>query len=271
MATQRKWLRVDDAGELSYVAVGSSNPTAAIFVREKAIVVNLERLRLIISKDQCIILQAPHSPITLGMHVSPEAPFVKDLVLRLRQAKTPWDDKSKLERKQLFADLSLPYELLALESALAAYNKELDTEATDIETLAVPCLERLAARSLNSQASLFRQSTQRRTTGEPPTNDLQEMAADLGTGDDIQTVDALLSRVKVVKERIEATESLITLDLDHRRNRIVEFNLLVTIITMCIAWVGMTAGVFGQNLYFNVAATPLVSDREHSPFRFPVN
>ncbi len=46
---------------------------------------------------------------------------------------------------------------------------------------------------------------------------------------------------------------------------------LVTIITMCIAWVGMTAGLFGQNLYFNVAATPLVSDREHSLFHFPVN
>ena len=142
--------------------------------------VNLERLRLIISSDQCIILHAPHNPVTLGMHVSPEAPFVKDLVLRLRQAKTPWcayvistlknpvchleegpdrmqsnslnsctalrDEKTKVERKQLFADLSLPYELLALESALAAYNKELDTEAVDIETLAVPCLERLAAR-----------------------------------------------------------------------------------------------------------------------------
>ena len=39
-------------------------------------------------------------------------------------------------------------------------------------------------------------------------------------------MDALLSRVKVLKERIEATESLITLDLDHRRNRIVEFNLV---------------------------------------------
>lgn len=33
---------------------------------------------------------------------------------------------------------------------------------------------------------------------------------------------------------------------------------LVSIITMCIAWVSMTAGVFGQNLYFNVATTPLV-------------
>lgn len=56
------------------------------------------------------------------------------------------DDKTKDERKQLNVDYSLPYELLALESALAAYNKELDTEATVIESLAIPCLERLAAR-----------------------------------------------------------------------------------------------------------------------------
>lgn len=46
-------------------------------------------------------------------------------------------------------------------------------------------------------------------------------------------VDALLSRVKVLKERIEATESLITLDLDHRRNNIVEFNLVDTSLSTC--------------------------------------
>ena len=60
------------------------------------------------------------------------------------------DDKTKDERKQLNVDYSLPYELLALESALAAYNKELDAEATVIESLAVPCLERLAARVCHS-------------------------------------------------------------------------------------------------------------------------
>ena len=67
------------------------NYPTAIFVREKAIVINLERLRLIISRDQCIILSAPHSPIVPGqpgMHVSPEAPFVKDLVMRLQAANT---------------------------------------------------------------------------------------------------------------------------------------------------------------------------------------
>ena len=63
------------------------------------------------------------------------------------------DDKTKDERKQLNVDFSLPYELLALESALAAYNKELDTEATEIESLAVPCLDRLAARVCSGHSS----------------------------------------------------------------------------------------------------------------------
>lgn len=66
--------------------------------------------------------------------------------------------------------------------------------------------------SLNSQASLFRQSTQRRTTGEPPTNDLQEMAADLGTGDDIQTVmwtRELAKRLLLPRADIEALEDLL--------------------------------------------------------------
>lgn len=60
---------------------------SAIFVRERALVVNLERLRLIISKDQCIVLSAPHSPIVPGrpgMNASPEAPFIKDLVMRIK-------------------------------------------------------------------------------------------------------------------------------------------------------------------------------------------
>lgn len=69
--------------------VASSYPTC-IFVREKALLVSLERLRLIISRDQCIILSAPQSPLVPppppGLHASPDAPFVKELVSRLKQA-----------------------------------------------------------------------------------------------------------------------------------------------------------------------------------------
>ena len=45
-------------------------------------------------------------------------------------------------------DPALPYELLVMESALAAYHHELDTEAFDLESLAGPSLERLAVKVL---------------------------------------------------------------------------------------------------------------------------
>ena len=67
--------------------VQQASKRSAIFVRERALVVSLERLRLIISRDQCIVLSAPHSPIVPGqpgMNASPEAPFVKDLVMRIK-------------------------------------------------------------------------------------------------------------------------------------------------------------------------------------------
>ncbi len=44
--------------------------------------------------------------------------------------------------------------------------------------------------------------------------------------------DSLLSRLKALKERIDATEAHVTLDLDHRRNQIVSFNL-VSLASLC--------------------------------------
>lgn len=39
-------------------------------------------------------------------------------------------------------------------------------------------------------------------------------------------VDAVLARLGMLKERIDATEACIALDLDHRRNELVAFNLV---------------------------------------------
>lgn len=38
---------------------------------------------------------------------------------------------------------------------------------------------------------------------------------------------------------------------------------VVSIATISITWVSMTASVMGQNLYFNVAVTPLVGSSYH--------
>lgn len=39
-------------------------------------------------------------------------------------------------------------------------------------------------------------------------------------------VDHTLSRLNVLKERIESVEALVTIDLDHRRNELVAFDLV---------------------------------------------
>jgi hypothetical protein len=45
-------------------------------------------------------------------------------------------------------------------------------------------------------------------------------------GEGALQTDSLLSRLKALKERIDSTEAHVTLDLDHRRNQIVSFNLV---------------------------------------------
>ncbi|DBA74097.1 TPA: hypothetical protein ACH3X1_010905 [Trebouxia sp. C0004] len=71
-------------------------------------------------------------------------------------------------------------------------------------------------------------------------------------------VDSVLSRLTALKERIEGTEALIEIDLDHRRNELVAFDLVLTMVTLSFTLVGALAGLMGMNLYFAVATTPLV-------------
>eukprot|EP00951_Prasinocladus_malaysianus_P008167 scaffold59063_cov45-Prasinocladus_malaysianus.AAC.1 len=47
----RVWLHLDNNGKASYVQVPMPYPTA-IFIREKALVINLETIKMIICRDQ---------------------------------------------------------------------------------------------------------------------------------------------------------------------------------------------------------------------------
>ena len=71
-------------------------------------------------------------------------------------------------------------------------------------------------------------------------------------------VDSLSSRLTMLKEKIEATESLIALDLDQRRNELTAFDLVLTMVTLSVAFVSMIASIFGQNLYWSTTQSPLV-------------
>lgn len=48
-----------------------------------------------------------------------------------------------------------------------------------------------------------------------------------------------------MKERIDATQDLVEIQMDHRRNELVALDLIVTVVTAAFTWVAMIAGFFG--------------------------
>ncbi|DBB05583.1 TPA: hypothetical protein ACH3X1_012527 [Trebouxia sp. C0004] len=61
-------------------------------------------------------------------------------------------------------------------------------------------------------------------------------------------VDFLLSRLKVMYERIDDAEDLINIELDHRRNELVALDLVITAVSTMFAFVAMIGGIFGMNM-----------------------
>ena len=88
---------------------------SAIFIRDKALVVNVESMRLIICQDEVLVLSVPSAEQpSQPAFPTPDCPFVKDLVQRVSEQKLSFASDHNLH-----VDTSLPYELRALEAVLA--------------------------------------------------------------------------------------------------------------------------------------------------------
>ncbi|DBA78827.1 TPA: hypothetical protein ACH3X1_008720 [Trebouxia sp. C0004] len=70
--------------------------------------------------------------------------------------------------------------------------------------------------------------------------------------------DYALSRLVTLKERTEATESLAKMHLAQRRNELVSFDLMLTVISINIAFVGGVASLCGMNLWLAGSNAPSV-------------
>lgn len=71
--------------------------------------------------------------------------------------------------------------------------------------------------------------------------------------------DYALSRLLSLKERTEATESLATLHLAQRRNELVSFDLMLTVISINVAFFGAVASLCGMNLWLGGSGAPKAS------------
>ncbi|QDZ19784.1 magnesium transporter [Chloropicon primus] len=60
--------------------------------------------------------------------------------------------------------------------------------------------------------------------------------------------DFLVKKLSALKEKIDNTEGLLRLELDHHRNKLIQIELLLTTGTLSIGTVAAVAGIFGMNL-----------------------
>ena len=70
--------------------------------------------------------------------------------------------------------------------------------------------------------------------------------------------DYALSRLVALKERTEATESLAKMHLAQRRNELVSFDLMMSVISINIGFFGAVAALCGMNLWLAGSKAPKV-------------
>ncbi|GMH39163.1 hypothetical protein BSKO_07061 [Bryopsis sp. KO-2023] len=120
----------------------------SIFIRERALVVNLENVRMVICKDQVYILGVRHQDGSDEIIHEPnlELPFVHDLCEMLGNPDYEVERHARSSDARLAIDWDLPYELRAFESALSEGVRVLDEQVDNLESTAFPALELLASK-----------------------------------------------------------------------------------------------------------------------------
>ncbi|CAL5219734.1 g1631 [Coccomyxa viridis] len=110
---------------------------SSVFIRENAIIFNIESLRMIITKDEVVLLSSPipGQPLTNSSNPSVDDDFVKEMTAILSGADAA-HRQSRVER-------ALPYELRAVEVGLATAVRAWEMEAIVLEHRTKPTLRAL--------------------------------------------------------------------------------------------------------------------------------
>lgn len=169
LAGREKWVRVDRTGKATLVQVDKAalvqrlwipfrdlrqlDPTApipypsSIFIRERALVVNIESVRMIISKDEVYVSSIPvPGSSEAWQHPSPESSFIQDLCTRLEPNAAPQSGMSLSKGNK-----DMPFELRGLEAALTAGVTVLELAVANLERVAFPALETLLSKVSRSE------------------------------------------------------------------------------------------------------------------------
>ncbi len=234
----------------------SVSQVATIMPRGKGIVVNLGVIKMCVLTNKVIVFNLDESEIA--------EKFIPNLIDKLKAEKPSTDFEAfmldfafnhkvkkmrsvlealekavekMLKKIQRFADDNSLEKLLALKKRISKFEiivKENDAAALEIleddEELADLCLSQKKAKTKNINF------------------DEIESILDSFT-DQIEQIDYKLSNLK---ENIDDTQEIITLKLHHRRNTIIRFDLIATLVTALFSFLAVITGLYGMNIRNNL-------------------
>ncbi|KAI9009579.1 Mg2+ transporter protein cora-like protein, partial [Gaertneriomyces semiglobifer] len=238
-----------------------SDQLPTILVREKAIVVNLLHYRALIRADMIILADSIDSK-----HYTKE--FLEELSWKL-----------KISEGQ--------YEFRALETILLNVTAALQAEEAEVFALANRALDRLDERIdevelkgllqvrrivskfqskvesirnvfieiLHNDEDLAAMYLTDKAAGQP--HDIADhMEAELIFEHYLNLTDEISNACEQLSTNIEATQDILNIMLDSRRNQLINYELKATVATVSLSAGSVMVGMFGMNLISGLEATP---------------
>ncbi|XP_071938023.1 magnesium transporter MRS2-I-like [Coffea arabica] len=283
---------------------------SAILSRDRAIVLNLEHIKAIITAEEVLLRDQLDDNVI---------PVVEELRRRLKSISTAHegqgDEDSPLQEGEEMGDEDeSPFEFTALEVALEAICSYLAARGIELETAVFPAMEKLTSkvtshkldevRKLKSQVARLSARVQKvRDELKQLLNDDHDMAnlylskklpgasspspdndggnkSDAGSvsqGGDIHIVptadgsdddfgveelevileayfthiDGTLNKLTMLRDHIDNTEDYIKFQLDKHRNRLMEVELFLSVLFICLSIYSTVAQLFGMSIPYS--------------------
>ncbi|XP_073142546.1 magnesium transporter MRS2-I-like isoform X5 [Henckelia pumila] len=253
----------------------------AILGRERAILLNLEHIKAIITTDE-VFLRNP-----LDENV---VPVVEELQRRLPMAFGGEGEDIEADQTD---ERKFPFEFRALEVLLEGICGFLDSQTRELEAAAYPALDELTTqvrdeieqlldddddmadlylsrkstsaspyssasgygigkwRSIDEDDPLtmgFINNTAVMTSTSHPENNVEELEMLLEAY--FIQIESTMNKLSTLREYIDDTEDYINIQLDNHRNQLIQLELFLSSGTVCLCVYSLVAAIFGMNIQY---------------------
>eukprot|EP00198_Chlamydomonas_reinhardtii_P003281 XP_001692617.1 Mg2+ transporter protein, CorA-like protein [Chlamydomonas reinhardtii] len=241
----------------------STTYPSAILCRDKAIVVNLEHLKAIITTSFVLVVNPEDEKVVR---------FINELKGRLSTATAGGMPQSRsfqaltdAERLKLAPGPStlgvdLPFELKALEVCLDVMAGHLDFLTQELEASAYPALDSLAnkvdAHSTVSTTGSRSSGSSSSASSDSSVEEAETAVVEMLLETYFMHVDNTYNKLQTLHEYIGDTEDLVNIKLDQHRNQLITIDLILTAFTTVLAMMTVVGAWFGMNLDSGLQQAP---------------